>query len=85
MEAFASWLLSPFDKSLLVFDSFLAFTYDELPQAHLVYFPSFRSHCSLLSDVSKNGALCILSVVLFSGLLSGVGIRKTIASVGLIE
>ena len=36
-------------------------------QAHLVYFPSFRSHCSLLSDVSKNGALCILSVVLFSG------------------
>ena len=30
------------------------------------YFPSFRSHCYLLSDVSKNGALCILSIVLFS-------------------
>jgi hypothetical protein len=39
MAAFASWLLSLSDMSLLVFDSFLAFGYNEKPQANLVYIP----------------------------------------------
>lgn len=42
-------------------------------QFTLAYFPPF-SHCSLLSDVSKNGALC-LSVVLL--VINGVSVTQS--------
>ena len=38
MRVSSCWLLGPFDSTLVVFDNFLAFWYDEIFQAHFVQF-----------------------------------------------
>lgn len=40
----SSWLLDHFDITLLVLDSFLAFWYDKIFQAHLAYFFTKAKH-----------------------------------------
>lgn len=75
--------------SLLVSDSFLAFSYDKLPQAHLVYFlqtlksatlPKSLGKWNLLADPQPGRPGCSLLLVwaLILGLLSAQSFKKSV-------